>query len=83
MAWQDQELPFALAWPDQKLVKLWIPGWMLGKKDAGLYGTGISFEEPNPTGSRPRDLIGLYKQHGTVHQEQHTKKTATRHKRGE
>ena len=22
-------------------------------------GTGISFEEPNPTGSRPRDLIGL------------------------
>ena len=25
------------------------------------YGTGILFEEPNPTGSRPRDLIGLYK----------------------
>ena len=23
---------------------------------------GISFEEPNPTGSRPRDLIGLYRQ---------------------
>ena len=23
---------------------------------------GILFEEPNPTGSRPRDLIGLYKQ---------------------
>ena len=23
-------------------------------------GTGILFEEPNPTGSRPRDLIGLY-----------------------
>ena len=31
-------------------------------------GTGILFEEPNPTGSRPRctrDLIGLYKQHMT------------------
>ena len=24
-------------------------------------GTGILFEEPNPTGSRPRDLIGLYR----------------------
>ena len=24
-------------------------------------GTGILFEEPNPTGSRPRGLIGLYK----------------------
>ena len=24
-------------------------------------GTGILFEEPNPTGSRPSDLIGLYK----------------------
>ena len=24
-------------------------------------GTGILFEEPNPTGSRPRDLIVLYK----------------------
>ena len=23
-------------------------------------GTGILFEEPNPTGSRPSDLIGLY-----------------------
>ena len=27
----------------------------------GWHGTGILFEEPNPTGSRPRDLIGLYK----------------------
>ena len=25
------------------------------------YGTGILFEEPNPTGSRPSDLIGLYR----------------------
>ena len=25
------------------------------------YGTGILFEEPNPTGSRPRGLIGLYR----------------------
>ena len=24
------------------------------------HGTGILFEEPNPTGSRPRGLIGLY-----------------------
>ena len=24
-------------------------------------GTGILFEEPNPTGSRPRGLIGLYR----------------------
>ena len=33
----------------------------------GLYGTGILFEEPNPTGSRPRDLIGLYRQHTKPH----------------
>ena len=26
----------------------------------GGSSTGILFEEPNPTGSRPRDLIGLY-----------------------
>ena len=26
-------------------------------------GTGILIEEPNPTGSRPSDLIGLCKQH--------------------
>ena len=25
------------------------------------HGTGILFEEPNPTGSRPRGLIGLYR----------------------
>ena len=24
-----------------------------------MYGTGVLFEEPNPTGSRPSDLIGL------------------------
>ena len=28
-------------------------------RDVGLYGTGIIFEEPNPTGSRQSDLIGL------------------------
>ena len=28
---------------------------------------GILFEEPNPTGSRPRDLIGLEKQHMKPH----------------
>ena len=27
----------------------------------GLYGMGFLFEEPNPTGSRARDLIGLCK----------------------
>ena len=35
--------------------------------DVGLYGTGILSEEPNPTGSRPRDLIGLYKQQKKPH----------------
>ena len=28
------------------------------------HGTGILFKEPNPTGSRPSDLIGLYKEIG-------------------
>ena len=31
------------------------------REKGGFYGTGIVFEEPNPTGSRPSDLIGLYK----------------------
>ena len=30
-------------------------------------GTGILIEEPNPTGSRPSDLIGLCKQHTKPH----------------
>ena len=30
-------------------------------------GTGILFEEPNPTGSRPRDLIELYRQQKKPH----------------
>ena len=30
-----------------------------GERDVG--GTGFLFEEPNPTGSRPSDLIGLYR----------------------
>ena len=30
-------------------------------------GTGILFEEPNPTGSRPSDLIGLNQQHRRPH----------------
>ena len=29
-------------------------------------GTGILLEEPNPTGSRPRDLIGLCRQHTSL-----------------
>ena len=32
-----------------------------------MYGTGILFEEPNPTGSRPSDLIGLEEQHMKPH----------------
>ena len=40
-----------------------------GREDTecGLYGTGILFEEPNPTGSRPSDLIGLYRQQKKPH----------------
>ena len=30
-------------------------------------GTGILLEEPNPTGNRPRDLIGLYRQQKKPH----------------
>ena len=29
------------------------------EKEGKFGGTGILFEEPNPTGSRPSDLIGL------------------------
>ena len=28
---------------------------------AGSHGSGVLLEEPNPTGSRPSDLTGLYK----------------------
>ena len=38
-----------------------------------LYGTGILFEEPNPTGSRPRDLIGLCKRTETPEEARRTK----------
>ena len=37
------------------------------RETMGFTGTGILFEEPNPTGSRPRDLIGLYRQHTKPH----------------
>ena len=33
---------------------------VLEERNVGLYGTGILFQEPNPTGSRPSDLVGLY-----------------------
>ena len=46
-----------------------------------MYGTGILFEEPNPTGSRPRDLIGLYKQHMKPHPPEHTRKGKERARR--
>ena len=32
-----------------------------GERERVSDGTGILFEEPNPTGSRPSDLIGLYR----------------------
>ena len=32
-----------------------------GARERESGGTGISFEEPNPTGSRPSDLIGLWR----------------------
>ena len=32
-----------------------------GERERSGVGTGILFEEPNPTGSRPSDLIGLYR----------------------
>ena len=38
-----------------------------GKRGGATGGTGILFEEPNPTGSRPRDLIGLYRQQKKPH----------------
>ena len=37
------------------------------RENVGLYGTGFLFEEPNPTGSRPRDLTGLYRQQKKPH----------------
>ena len=46
------------------------PKSLHGKGERGkivLHGTRILFEEPNPTGSRPRDLIGLYKQQRKPH----------------
>ena len=36
------------------------------------HGTGILFEEFNPTGSRPSDLIGLYQKHMKPHPAEHT-----------
>ena len=38
-----------------------------GHKRLYLCGTGILFEEPNPTGSRPSDLFGLEEQHMKPH----------------
>ena len=39
-------------------------------------GTGILFEEPNPTGSRPRGLIGLYKRWQQEERPQPAKKSS-------
>ena len=36
--------------------------WSLDERERRWFvWHGILFEEPNPTGSRPRDLIGLYR----------------------
>ena len=48
-----------------------------------MYGTGFLFEEPNPIGSRPRDLIGLYRQQKKPHPTQHTQGRARREHGGE
>ena len=37
--------------------------WKIGLTGDWFVWHGISFEEPNPTGSSPSVLIGLYKQH--------------------
>ena len=42
--------------------------WSLDERERRWFvWHGILFEEPNPTGSRPRDLIGLYRQHTKPH----------------
>ena len=46
------------------------------ERDVGLYVTGILFEEPNPTGSRPRDLIGLYRKWQSVKRPQPAKRSS-------
>ena len=43
------------------------------KRERWFVWHGIVFEEPNPTGSRPRDLIGLYKQQKETPPPQHTR----------
>ena len=57
--------------------------WSLDERERRWFvWHGILFEEPNPTGSRPSVLIGLYQQHMQTHP-RNVLKTATRHKRGE
>ena len=52
------------------------------QKEEKEYGTaGILFEEPNTTGSRPRDLIGLYK-HQRKPTLTHTPNTQERERKG-
>ena len=42
--------------------------WSLDERERRWFvWHGILFEEPNPTGSRPRDLIGLYRQQKKPH----------------
>ena len=44
------------------------------ERDVWFVWHGILFEEPNPTGSRPSDLIGLYKATHETPPPQHTRK---------
>ena len=42
--------------------------WSLDERERRWFvWHGILFEEPNPTGSRPRDLTGLWEQHRKTH----------------
>ena len=40
---------------------------LMRRREGWVLWHGILFEEPNPTGSRPRDLIGLYEQQRKTH----------------
>ena len=50
---------------ERGLSKIYCEGLTERETERESCGTGILFKEPNPTGSRPRDLpvIGLCRQH--------------------
>ena len=67
--WQEDTAPEAFrrecvqTWRLSQAGRLDVGRWpdSLHERDVALNGMGILFEEPNPTGSRPRGLIGLYR----------------------